>query len=246
MVKNFKDLEGQLAHWLEQLEQYTFEVVHRKGSSHGNADALSRYVYPRGSVDEECTPVSMVTDDPDVIFSVQCTPFLSAYDSPAIRELQLQDEFIGPLLRAKETSTKPVVPDRADPRYRKLFQIWDQLILRDGILWRYFEDVRGTGGVYQLVVPLSLKEVVLKGVHEGVAGGHFGVEKSLGKLKERFYRPGHYNDIHNWCSTCSDCVAKKTSGPHRKAPLQPIVVGYPMQMVVVGPLPWSTNGNLYS
>ena len=247
-LKNFKDPEGQLARWLEQLEQYTFEVVHRKGSSHGNGDALSRYVYPRESVDEDCTPVSMVIDDPDVIFSVQCTPFLSAYDSPAIRELQLQDEFIGPLLRAKETSTKPVVPDKADPKYRKLVQIWDQLILRDGLLWRYFEDVRGTGGVYQLVVPLSLKEVVLKGVHEGVAGGHFGVEKSLGKLKERFYWPGHYNDIHNWCSTCSDCVARKTRGPRRKAPLQPIVVGYPMQMVavdIVGPLPRSTNGNLY-
>ena len=76
----------------------------------------------------------MVADDPDVIFSVQCTPFLSAYDSPAIRELKLQDEFIGSLLRAKETSTKPVVPDRADPRYRKLVQIWDQLIFQDGLL----------------------------------------------------------------------------------------------------------------
>ena len=100
-LKNFKNPKGQLARWLEQLEQYTFEVVHRKGSSHGNADALSHYVYPRESFDEECTPVSMVTVDPDVIFSVQCTPFLSAYDSPAIRVLQLQDEFIGPLLQAK-------------------------------------------------------------------------------------------------------------------------------------------------
>ena len=66
----------------------------------------------------------------------------------------------------------------------------------------------------------------MKVVHEGIAGGHFGVEKSLGKLKEWFYWPGNYNDIHNWCSTCSDCVARKTIGPHRKAPLQPIVVGY--------------------
>ena len=63
-LKIFKDPKGQLARWLEHLEQYTFEVVHRKGSSHGNADALSHYVYPHESVDEECTPVSMVTDDP--------------------------------------------------------------------------------------------------------------------------------------------------------------------------------------
>ena len=145
-----------------------------------------------------------------------------------VRELQLQDKFIGPLLQAKETSTKPIVPDKVDPRYCKLVQMWDQLVLRGGVLWRYFEDVRGTGGVHQLVFPLSLKEVVMKGVHEGIAGGHFMVEKSLEKLKEWLYWPGNYNDIYNWCSTCSDCVARKTSGPHRKVPLQPIVVGYLM------------------
>ena len=34
----------------------------------------------------------MVTDDSDIIFSVQCTPFLPTYDSLAVRDLQLQDE----------------------------------------------------------------------------------------------------------------------------------------------------------
>lgn len=39
---SFKDLEGQLARWLERLQQYEFEVIHRKGQSHKNADGLSR------------------------------------------------------------------------------------------------------------------------------------------------------------------------------------------------------------
>ena len=38
----FKDLEGQLARWLEILGTYDYEVVYRPGSRHGNADALSR------------------------------------------------------------------------------------------------------------------------------------------------------------------------------------------------------------
>jgi len=32
----------QLARWSERLQQYNFEVCHRKGRMHGNADGLSR------------------------------------------------------------------------------------------------------------------------------------------------------------------------------------------------------------
>ena len=41
-LRNFKDPEGQLARWLEVLQQFDFEVVHRPGRKHINADALSR------------------------------------------------------------------------------------------------------------------------------------------------------------------------------------------------------------
>ena len=30
-----------MARWLEQLEEYDFDIVHRPGKLHGNADALS-------------------------------------------------------------------------------------------------------------------------------------------------------------------------------------------------------------
>jgi len=38
-LHNFKDPNGQLARWLEQLQELNFEVIHHKGQ---NADALSR------------------------------------------------------------------------------------------------------------------------------------------------------------------------------------------------------------
>ena len=59
---------------------------------------------------------------------------------------------------------------------------------------------------YQLVIPSSLKTKVLHDIHEGVVGGHLGVDKSLGKLKERFYWPGHYNDVKQWCATYMQAV----------------------------------------
>ena len=38
---NFKNPEGQLAQWLEALQEYNFTIEHRKGHLHGNADAMS-------------------------------------------------------------------------------------------------------------------------------------------------------------------------------------------------------------
>ena len=37
---------GQLARWMTLIEQYNFEVIHRTGSKHGNADGLSRRPAP--------------------------------------------------------------------------------------------------------------------------------------------------------------------------------------------------------
>lgn len=37
-----KEPEGQLARWLERLDEYNFEIIHRPGQLHGNTDSLSR------------------------------------------------------------------------------------------------------------------------------------------------------------------------------------------------------------
>ncbi|CAG2215828.1 unnamed protein product [Mytilus edulis] len=41
-LMNFKNPEGQMARWLEVLGTYDFEIQHRAGRIHSNADALSR------------------------------------------------------------------------------------------------------------------------------------------------------------------------------------------------------------
>ncbi|XP_035232290.1 uncharacterized protein LOC118204076 [Stegodyphus dumicola] len=43
---NFKNPEGQIARWIQRLREYDFDIKHRKGSSHGNAAALSRKPCP--------------------------------------------------------------------------------------------------------------------------------------------------------------------------------------------------------
>ena len=48
-----KEPEGQLARWLEQLQEYDFVVIRRRGSSHGNADVVSRAGSASGNSDGE-------------------------------------------------------------------------------------------------------------------------------------------------------------------------------------------------
>ena len=49
---NFKQIEGQLARWIEELAQYTMLIQHRPGKKHVNADALSRIPDNLSSCDE--------------------------------------------------------------------------------------------------------------------------------------------------------------------------------------------------
>ncbi|PFX15398.1 Retrovirus-related Pol polyprotein from transposon opus [Stylophora pistillata] len=59
-LMNVKDASGRLARWALLLQQYDFEIVHRPGKMHGNADSLSRRPYDT----RECN--SIQKDEPQV------------------------------------------------------------------------------------------------------------------------------------------------------------------------------------
>eukprot|EP00731_Ephydatia_muelleri_P038941 Em1000g3a len=167
-----------------------------------------------------------------------------------MREEQLQDDVVGPVLKAVESDLLPKKDElkQFSIGTRRLFQLWDQLKVKGGVLHRNFVGTKEVRPCLQLVVPMSQRKIVLAELHEGVTGGHLGQEKTLMKLKERFYWPGHWNDVQNWCNTCAACISRKTPAPKQRASLQSILVGQPMQLVAVdilGPLPESGNGNSY-
>ena len=41
-LMGFKNIEGQLSRWLEELSAYDMRIIHRPGKEHGNADGMSR------------------------------------------------------------------------------------------------------------------------------------------------------------------------------------------------------------
>ena len=250
-LRNFKEPEGQLARWLEKLQEFDFQIIHRPGKRHCNADALSRLPCRqcgRMFSDNSDTPtaaggVATISEDP--------LPSLVQTDRDELRKLQQEDPALGPVIAALESNAFPS-PEEEKGRSlecRRLLQLKDQLTLSDdGILRRHYVSLDGKTICKQLVVPQSLRKGILTEVHEGTTSGHLGEERTRGRLKERFYWPGHWNDVRNWCKTCAVCASRKTPAPKTRAPLQTVKVGSPLQLVAVdilGPLPESEGGNLY-
>ena len=232
-LQNFKSPEGQLARWLEKLQEYHFTIVHRPGLKHNNADALSRL---------PCRQCGRQAED--IIASISSPTVSGGYSSDELRQMQLDEKCLGGLLQARESSQKPAQDHTRSqsPEYRRLYQQWDQFVVREGVLWRYYAQPNDKMSWLQLIVPKSLRSDIVKEAHQGISGGHLGQEKMLHRIKQKFYWPGYFNDVCNWCAACLSCTMRKTPASSPHAPMGTITAGYPMQIVaadLLGPLPES-------
>lgn len=91
---------------------------------------------------------------------------------------------------------------------------------------------------------------MLEAAHDDLYGAcHLGLEKTYGRLRERFYWRGMYKDVHAWIQTCKLCQMKKQAKPVKVEGLVSIKpVFKPWDLVAldaVGPLPLTYNGNKY-
>ena len=246
-LKNFKEPEGQLARWLERLAEYNFTVVHRRGSQHNNADALSRLPCNQCGRDNHSQDKAVQEEDPRMKAAAVSLLQLQTHSPRDMYQLQLKDPIIGPVYDAVRQKV-PLSPDELSKlgrESRMLLQQWDSLCISDGVLYR--KSLMGSNAL-QLIVPQGLQRTVLKDLHEGAVGGHLGEGKMTGRLKERFYWPGCTEDARGWCRACPSCSTRKTLAPKRRAKLQTLRAGYPMQIVcvdIMGPLPVTEKGSKY-
>ncbi|KAJ8980210.1 hypothetical protein NQ317_002224 [Molorchus minor] len=123
------------------------------------------------------------------------------WETKKLREEQQKDEDIKPFITWKEEGTRPEWKDISNKSttLKGYWAIWDSLIVEDGILKRLWENTDGKETRKQIVLPRARVNEVLQEVHGGVGGGHFGVNKTLNKVRERFYWLRSRADVEDWC-----------------------------------------------
>ncbi|ROT65408.1 hypothetical protein C7M84_016621 [Penaeus vannamei] len=243
-LKTLKEPEGQLARWLGKLEQYNYQVVHRAGRVHSNADSLSRrpcepdcnHCFHRES---EITCRRLVVSE-----SI-------AEADKRWREDQQKDQDLAPVIQWLEAGKKRPQWEAVSlesPATKFLVDQWEALRLENGILQRSCMDAATGKQQWLIVAPLSRREGLLKEVHNGKTSGHLGIKRTMEKLRWRVYWVGLRQDVQEWCRTCQVCAAKKGPAQKTRAPLQLYQAGAPMERMAVdiaGPFPCTERGNKY-
>jgi len=216
---------GQQARWLEILEEFDFNVQHRPGTQHVNADSLSRRV------------ASASSSLPENI------------DWPTA---QKNDPTIGEIYNAVLNKASPPTPDALSCRSAEVKNLYAQIgclrISERGILYREYYDNSTSQTYHQTVVPLALRRQITDDLHRGLNGGHMGHRRAKKLLRKRFFWPGWSLDVELAKRRCNQCSRYQRPRPHHQGDLQPLLTGEPWERLgidVTGPHPTSSKGNVY-
>jgi len=64
---------------------------------------------------------------------------------------------------------------------------WKSIAMRNGVLERHWESVDGKKESAQIVITHgNVKEVMVE-MHGGTSGGHLGTNKTMDKVRQRYY-----------------------------------------------------------
>ncbi|KAJ8961386.1 hypothetical protein NQ318_014631 [Aromia moschata] len=167
------------------------EQVHLRGR-HGQAEERVLPVFD--SLNETCNQLLMAT-------TVQVE---DGWSSEELKKSQKKDSDLKLIRNWVKNGVRPTWQEvsRYGTTIKGYWAQWNSLCLRDGLLHRKWESPDGVSAVYQLVLPKARIHQVLEELHSSPSGGHFGVTRTLARVRDRFYWVNCRRDVEEWCKRC--------------------------------------------
>ena len=258
-LMGFRNIEGQLARWIEELQGYDMELKFRPGRHHGNADGLSRKYSGanvcneyRGGVNIEKLPCGgckfckrmqekwgEFEEDVDYVVPLavrvvggtdDSVNWGGEYTKEEIGELQNQDVDVGKVKKWVETGE---IPQRAE------------LMLSSPevkYLWGFKEMLEIREGVLMyswlgerkkwiLVAPKGLRQRILEHCHAKGVGGHFGIDKTRLKVREFATWYMLRESCEDFVKGCGICNRQKRGAPKPRGEQQLFHAGHTLERV---------------
>ncbi len=215
--------------WLDMLAMYDFEVEHRAGAKHTNADALSRAGCPEPADPEGETVVTEVGKGVPEGVRVE-----------DLSRAQAADPVLGRLrgwVARKHIPSPMEVRELPGEGATYVGFLRDLEVTENGVLTRRLPARALEPRPRVACVPESLKQNVIQTAH--VAGCHMGIGTTVDRLKGRAYFPKMKAEVEDYIRSCSVCQKKvRKAGDQRHTLVSP-TAGYPFQRLhvdLVGPL----------
>jgi hypothetical protein len=92
---------------------------------------------------------------------------------------------------------------------RSLWSQWNRLTIQNGILYRRWDIIGTDLPNLQAVTPLTERRKVLRFCHDIRSSGHLGIQKTIGRVRQRFYWPGLQDDVRRYVNGCEQCLMRK-------------------------------------
>ena len=266
----FKEPEGQMARWLERLARFDFDIEHRPGVKHGNSDGLSRVPCEGHCKNclkghEMAVEEETVKKTPGIVRAVRTATRRTRGRTERQRRqkaatMAIPNEWMveikqwqeaDPDLQVLETwaqrpSWGEIARERAEIKY--YWSKWNQLKKEGGIWYYQWREAVGDGQ-WKAIVPPVGRASILREHHDSRIAGHFGLEKTLSRLRQSpYFWPKMRTTVEDWCKECAVCARTKAPNRKVKAPMQSVGAGVTLERVgidVMGPLPETDKGNRF-
>ena len=212
-----KDISPRVARWWTYMQDFSFEIVYRKGQYVGHVDYLSRN--PELSLSSS-QDIAVLSNPPQVI---------------TINPIDLPRSWLE-LAQDRDSETQDLLE-----KVRTGNLDSNQYMVQNNLLYYKSDSMSAP----KLFVPKGSRLSILRLFHD--ENCHVGFGKTYNKLLEYFWFPGMSKFIKKYIAHCLVCVEKKTHHGPKQGMLHPIektpVPFHTIHLDCTGPFPQSDNGH---
>lgn len=216
-LASLKEPNGRLARWSVKLQQYSFDVLHRKGADHHVPDMLSR--------------------------SVPVVDFLYMGEIKSDTKLPEKEDTQSDI--SDKWYRDMILNVNKSPIKYPSWRVVGSTLYKYNKLGT-FPNLSSENDFWKRVIPKSQRIEILRKCHDDPCSGHPGILKTFYRVSQKFYWPKMKSDITRYIKRCSICLKNKPEQNKPAGLMQPHqVANRPFDIITVdliGPLPRSNRG----